>query len=560
PVTLFVDRQADPMNISLVGNSGSGRAAYVGKHFNIKGIGKTVLATSSDPERSNGFLDLVGSLWEMLCSNSLRTSLQTGTSPALAVIDLKNDVKVPWFNDAIPSGMIIRLDLQGELDRPAHLFYRQQPVSGEQMKYIARAFGAQDAEKFIERIVHGGWSAGNISVHGSLIDYDSVFAVRGRAPQWSFRPNWPSGYFGLESQGQKILLKAMAEDLINADSISPETLNQCFDQARRTQMRARFLDLVGLNSAALQEKAFSAIEMAVPQLVEAFETLAMKMYPNFRATAAWDAENHTLSVYDLSRFFRFYPLARRSGSISETEVLQLIRNPFGAFKSSEETREGGMPEKVRQTLLEQFAITSPQQLHECDRRAMAFVTDYERFLAMIEREMPDAVAQIPARAYVVNEERTYLNSRPGHDTIIALMQRYRAGQISAGRFGDFLQLLVDACNRIPKPDSKGRFQADFRIFQEGYTSTLIDPSGWWQPRLTLFPEFSGNQPSAAEWQCESFDGKLCPCSLEHDGDRLHVVGDSRSLTTLLSENVTARFWRNSEELVLHKIARLDRNQ
>jgi len=67
PVNVFVDRQADPMNISLVGNSGSGRAVYVGNHFNIKGIGKTVLATSPDPERSNGFLDLVGSLWEMLC-------------------------------------------------------------------------------------------------------------------------------------------------------------------------------------------------------------------------------------------------------------------------------------------------------------------------------------------------------------------------------------------------------------------------------------------------------------------------------------------------------------
>lgn len=559
PVKVFVDRQADPMNISLVGNSGSGRAVYVGKHFNIKGIGKTVLATSSDPERSNGFLDLVGSLWEMLCSNVLRTNLQTGTSPALAVVDLKNDVKVPWYKDTIPSGMLVRLDLHGELDRPAHLFYREQPVTGDQMKYMARAFGTQDAEKFIERILHGGWSAGNISVHGSLIDYDSVFAIRGRAPQWSFRPNWPSGFFGLESQGQKILLKAMAEHPINGDGVSSETLHLCFDQARKSQMEARFLDLAGLNSAAIEDKASLAMATAVPPLVEAFEMLTMKMYPNFRATAVWDEENDSLSLYDLSRFFRLYPLLRKTGTQVETEALRLIRNPFGRMAVSEETREGGMPEKVRNLLFEQYAVTSPQQLHECDQQAMAFVVDYERFLTMVERDNPEGASTLPARAYVVNEERTYLNSRPGHDTLIALMQRLRAGKITAQRFEDFLHLLIEACNRIPHPDSHGRFQADFRIFLEGYTSTLIDPSGWWLPRLTLFPEFSGQQAQEGEWLCEDPAGNLSPCVLEWKADRLQVIGDRRPLTTLVSGNVATRFWRGTEEFILRNITRLDRN-
>ncbi|MFZ5952826.1 MAG: hypothetical protein ACOYXC_19135, partial [Candidatus Rifleibacteriota bacterium] len=380
------------------------------------------------------------------------------------------------------------------------------------------------------------------------------------APQWSFRPNWPSGYFGLESQGQKILLKAMAEHPINGDEVPAETLHLCFDQARKTQLESRFLDLVGLNRATLPEKAAAKIEKAVPPLVEAFETLAMKMYPNFRATAAWDAENHSLSVYDLSRFFRLYPLARKLGAVSEAEALKLIKNRSGTLKFSEETREGGMPEKVRQTLLEQFAVTSPLQLQECDHQASQFVADYERFLAMIESEIPEAGADIPARAYVVNEERTYLNSRPGHDTLIALMQRFRAGQISAERFTEFLQLLVESCNRVPMADSRGCFHADFRIFVEGYTSTLIDPCGWWQPCLTLFPEFSGKQASTEEWKCESPDGSFCSCNLEWLSSSLKVTGCKNSLTNLLSENVACRFWRGNDEYILHKITRLDRNQ
>lgn len=38
-VTVYVDRQADPLGIALSGNMGSGRAAYLGKDFNLKGIG-----------------------------------------------------------------------------------------------------------------------------------------------------------------------------------------------------------------------------------------------------------------------------------------------------------------------------------------------------------------------------------------------------------------------------------------------------------------------------------------------------------------------------------------
>ncbi|MBF0546550.1 MAG: hypothetical protein HQM08_19040 [Candidatus Riflebacteria bacterium] len=573
PVKVYVDRQADPLNISLVGNIGSGRAVYVGDCFNLKGIGKTVLATSKDPERSNGVLDLVGSLWEMICSNVLRTNLQTGASPTLAVIDLKKNVKVPWFSDTIPSGMIIRVDGNGELDRPSHLFFHEQPVSAERMLQIADRFGAQDAEKFIERILHGGWSAGNISVNGCLIDYDSVFAIRGRAPQWSFRPNWLSNFFGLEELGQKELLKALSDNSINVDHVSFEKLVHRFNETKQTQLEQRFLDLIGI-SPVDHPTLFSHCSSMLPNLVKQFKTLAMKMYPNFQGTAPWSEANNSISVYDLSRFFRLYPIARMSGSLNEKSALNLIRNPLGKMVTSRETQEGGMPDNVMKQLLE-FAVTSPECLAATDRMAQNFAKSYGTLIdtclaASFETQASkcqiacgkniNSLSLMAARAYVVNEERTYMNSRPGHDILIALVQNYKCGNITPRHFFEMLKLIIEACDRIPRKDPKGSFQADLRLSWNGYTSNLIGPDGTFQPRLTLL------QPSmvSENFQCSTMgtweleiDHRLFPCTIEEKDGRFHIIGPSWPLVDLLLGPPEFRFQHQGELFTLSPIFRRD---
>jgi hypothetical protein len=150
---VYVECQADPMQMSLNGNTGSGRAVYFGKHFNLKGIGKTILATSSDKNHSNGHLDLVSALWEAICANVISTNLKTGSAPVLAVIDTMQNIEVPWRRGNYPGGFIVRLDQNGELDRPTHLFFCNQPVSAEFFREFARNLGKQDAEKFIEQIL-----------------------------------------------------------------------------------------------------------------------------------------------------------------------------------------------------------------------------------------------------------------------------------------------------------------------------------------------------------------------------------------------------------------------
>ncbi|MBF0546551.1 MAG: hypothetical protein HQM08_19045 [Candidatus Riflebacteria bacterium] len=551
-VMVYVDRQADPMNMSLNGNLGSGRAAYLGERFNLKGLGKTVLATSVDPNHSNGNLDLVSALWEMICSNVLQTNLRTGTAPILAVVDLQTMIHVPWREPEVPSGLIVRLDLNGELDRPTHLFQRGKPVRAEQLHTIASRLGLQDAEKFIERILHGCWSVGNTSLAGHLIDYDTVFAVRGRPPQWSYRPNWLSNFFGIEGLGQKKMLKAMVNDPINVDRVSFRKLFQIFDQARQQQLELRFLDLIGLDS----ERTVIVPPETVRSLVAKFQYLSMKMFPNFRATAPWELDNSSLSIYDLSRFFRFFQILRKSGDIGDKSALGLIRNPIGRFEPSED-RE--IPESIRKTLLRDYVVTSVEQLQELDKEALAFVRDYERLLTEIERKCPDARDAMMQRAYVVNEERTYMNCRPGKDIIVGLVQNCNAGNISVQRFSELLHILVKSCDRIPRYNAQGRCQADFRLFLDGFDSTIIDIDGFWRPSLTIL-DISANSrlemDERAKWEVE-IDGKRHSCIFEKEANRVQLTGPKFPLLQRINGTEDLRFFRNGERFHLKQISRLD---
>jgi hypothetical protein len=573
PVEVFVDRQDDPMNMSLNGNLGSGRAVYVGDCFNLKGLGKTKLAVSQDPNHSNGSLDLVSALWEMICANVLNSNLRTGTSPVLAVIDRKRMVGVPWRPGLYPSGVIVRIDRNGELDRPTHLFLRNEPVAAAQIGRFAEKLGRQDAEKFIERILHGCWSAGNVSLDGHLIDYDTVFAVRGRAPQYSYRPNWLSNFFGLEGQGQKKLLKALVNHPINVDRVTSREVNRRFDQARRQCLEERFLDLIGVASNE-DEREGSRPMSAPPKLVQQFERLAMKGYPNFRATAPWEEENSGLHVYDLSRFLRFYPILRRAGPVSELTALHLIRNSAGQNILS---TASGMPESISRVLTRDFLVGSEGQLQALDRDALAFIQDYDRFLAQISGMRPEVLDQIAMRAYIVNEDRDYLNCRPGNDILVALVQGYTSGKITPRSFSGLLQLLIEAGDRIPQPDAEGRCPADYRIFWNGYTANLVDSEGGYRPSLTILPAFAGKSapptPRGDEGQREPIDsepagwvektwevivdGEKQLCSVVQWPHRIRFIGPRLPQVRLLAGGMNPVFLCNGQVFPLLPIARDD---
>ncbi len=551
PVDVYVDRQSDPTRMSLNNNLGSGRAAYLGDRFNIKGLGKTVLATSADPNHSNGKLDLVSALWEMLCANTLYDNLRTGTSPVLAVVDLHETMQVPWRREWFPRGYLVRIDGCGELYRPTHLFQKNEPVPGPHLLELAANLGRQDAEKFIERVLHGCWSAGNTSLAGHLIDYDTVFAVRGRGPQYSYRSNWLSNFFGLEGLGQKRLLKSIVQHPINCDSTPLGATSAAFDQARRQQLTNRWLDLAGFDSERFVTR-FPIDAAPVPDLAHAFQTLAMKIYPNFRATAPWDEGNAALAVYDLSRFFRLYPLARAAGTLSDVALLQLLRNPRG---ENVKTLDPEMPDAVRKPLQRDHVIGSARQLASLDARAVAFARQYEVLLSAYLAAFPDEVAAVPVRAYVVNEERTYLNCRPGNDVLVALVQHARAGSITPEQFTELLPLIVQAGDRRPRFATFGCCRCDMRLFLDGVTANLVARDGTFRPYLSFLRATA--RAAEARWSVD-IDGTRQICRIESDEGRLGIVGPPLALQLLASGVVNTTYYCNDEPVCLRPIARLDR--
>ncbi|MBF0407648.1 MAG: hypothetical protein HQM10_09860 [Candidatus Riflebacteria bacterium] len=606
PVKVYVDRQADPMNMSLTENLGSGRAAYYGDRFNLKGIGKTVLAVSKDVIHSNGILDMVGGLKEMICSNVLQTNIRTGASSVLSVIDMKKQVEVPWVKQKVPGCLLIRLDDHGELDRPVHLFYRNEPVSGDRLRRFAARLGMQDAEKFIERVLHGGWSAGNVSLDAHLIDYDTVFAVHGRAPQWSYRPNWLSDFFGLEDLGQKELMKAVADHPINGDSVSLAELYKIFDKTRKNQLEQRFLDLVGVNLVEFN-KHFLVHSPEIESLVQRFFNLSMKMYPNFKATAAWDKENICLSVYDFSRFFRYYPIVRKNGNCDDKTALGLIRNPHGKMKKSKETEEGGMPDDIENSLTKDFVVSSDAELKELDKQVLEFIRDYEKLLVSIDEKLPESSAENLLRAYVVNEERTYMIPIPANEIIVGLTMYYKAGKITSQQFSDFIQLIVEVSNRIPQFDAQGRCQSDARLYLNAYTTNLISRDGFYQPRLTFLhtpqmsetaqkllkeienrnaenhnensiinsednPAMSNVKPTiypaknSVENSSDEFSQKLhsslwqvkigdvmYTCDVQREGRRTHITGPKLPLKNLIIDPIEPHFFSGNKEVKLKPV-------
>jgi hypothetical protein len=540
--------------MSLNGNTGSGRAVYFGKHFNLKGIGKTILATSSDKNHSNGHLDLVSALWEAICANVISTNLKTGSAPVLAVIDTMQNIEVPWRRGNYPGGFIVRLDQNGELDRPTHLFFCNQPVSAEFFREFARNLGKQDAEKFIEQILHGCWSAGNISIHGHMIDYDTVFALRSRAPQWSYRPNWLSNFFGLEGSGQKKLLKAMINHPFNTEKIRCQEVYRIFDQSRQQHLQIRFLDLIGLRSQqTLSDLPLTQAEYE--KMVTDFNDLATKIFANFKATAPWDEENQTLAVFDFSRLLRFFPICFECNFGKVETALSLLRNYSKKFV---ESKVAGMTESIEKILRKNYVVTSEEQLQNLESKARSFIESYCQILAFFRNNHRELWQELVLKAYLINEERTYMNCRPGNDTLVALVQHLQAGKLSAKEFSDRIQTIILACDRRQIKYLKNYFIADVKLFMEGFTANLLCENLRFRPCLVLYAHQKQQNFLQKDWHVTQ-NGKTSKCSIEKDGNLVFIIGPEQSFFKLLPENRSTEisFCLNEAEFKLTPIKRLN---
>ena len=449
----YVDRQADPSDISLSGNEGSGRAYYTGPCFNIKGE-KTPLATSTSENHSDGNLSLSDAIWNTLVANSLEDEFDTGLSPVLAILDL---------NDDDHNARIIRIDNNGFLDRITHIFYNHKKLSKYEFITTAQAFGKYEAEKFIHRILHGSWSCGNISLEGHLIDYDSVCAVKGRQPQYVSTSYHIENFFGYEYYGQLLILKSLLDDpTINTQNVALDVLKIELLNSFNKQAATKLAYLMGFEHYQDIYEHHQAEFMLLAKLF-----VHLSRYSRYTAEKSFFT-NYPLHLVghllDFSAFFRIYPLIKQYNKFSLESGFSLMAESSLLMDENDVANhsyyhEPHFKEEVL-AYIKDYLITDNSQLPAIKKGALKFLKAYDELYDKILLENQCNMHTMAARAYIINEDRLYMF--PVFDASRLLIN-------------DRLNILITANKRNPNA-----YVSDVRLFSEGHSCILLDGTGFFK--------------------------------------------------------------------------------
>ena len=477
----YADKQFDPLGLSLSGNLGSGRAYYVGKCFNIKGE-KTPLATSDQRRFSDGLLEMERAIWETTVANALQGAISTGLNSVLAILDMDEDCEVIWRDKPVHRAKIIRVDEGGELDRITHLFLAKKPLRKKALLDCAKAYGTLEADKFAERILHGSWSPGNISLKGHLIDFDTVCAVRGRSPQYSFTKWHFQNHFGFEIHGQLEILKAVAADRkINVDKVQFDDLKAAALAALEDRTVRRFFGLMGFPD---NDKTFKTYRAELTELAALWAELSRKTFRQPQLFSVKEAPSITVHVFDLSTFMRVYPIQKHRQQFTPAEGISLLRrNPY--LKPARDKRyklavQIEYLNKLHGVIGEHF-VASETDYQMLQIAALRFVKRYDALFEKIAAETKADLGDVEARAYVVNEDRFYL--------FPVYTPTYSIAQNNPPYPPDMMQELVEAtiaANRRAGGESGPARIADICLYREGYSYNVLDGRGGFQPGFHFF--------------------------------------------------------------------------
>jgi hypothetical protein len=478
----YADRQYDPLNLSLSGNEGSGRAYYAGSVFNVKGE-KTPLAKSKQRRFSDGLLEMERAIWETQIANALQGSISTGLSEVLAILDLNEQCNVIWRDHTVKRAKIIRVDESGALDRVTHLFRRKRPLSAKRLSATARAYGRLEADKFAERILHGSWSAGNISLDGHLIDFDTVCALKGRAPQYSFTRWHYHNYFGHEIHGQLEILKALAADRrVNAGKTPFEALKTEAQEALRERLLARFAGLMGFTDV---ERLSHHYRRELEPLVALWGELARKTYKKPDYLSVKTAPSALMHVFDFSALFRAYPLQRRLGRFTPEAAIHLmtgntlLKDPL---REEPDACPMDLPvqrehrDRVHGVIGEHF-VTAREHFQLLQIATLSFVKKYDALHRKITTETHADPLDLERRAWLVNEDRLYMF--PSYTASFALAEH--APPFAPQTLQGLIEGLILAGAR-----DNGHQLSDIRLFELGILFTLLDGRGFHRIGFSFF--------------------------------------------------------------------------
>lgn len=495
--TAYADYQADPSGLALSGNQGSGRAYYAGAHFNIKGE-KTPLATSPKRQFSDGLLEMERCIWETLVGNGLQGAIMNGLNGVLAVIDMNELCEVVWRDKPVRRGKVIRIDMAGELDRVTHFFLKPQPLSAKEIYAVSAAYGRLEGDKFIERITHGTWSPGNISMKGHLIDFDTVCAVKGRAPVYSSTQWHQENRFGFEYLGQMKVIDSFLNDArVNVDAVTATDAKAALMTAMRDRIGAGFIRLMGFADA---EGIYARHEPQVRDVLDLFLALAGKACLRRPEFSLKIAASNAIHAFDFSAFFRVYPLMKMSGPFRPQDAVRLMSDndilddPFDADPEKKLTDIEQQHQDAVDAVIGGNYVTSPDDLQMLKLQLLRFVKKYDALHETLTAETKTSLKDAARRAYILNEDRYYLF--PAYTLSFKISENTMGW--TAEKIDRVIQTLVRSNRRNFDPTAAYQ-EADIRLYQEGYVCRRIYADGTFTTAFSPFdPGADGPQELKTE--------------------------------------------------------------
>lgn len=441
----YIDKQKDPTNISLDGNLGSGRAYYLDKNFNLKGE-LTPLATSPYPVYSNGKLSLESGIHETLISNVLAKDSEPSTYETLALFD--SNEEYDFGQSHMKCSVMIRYIYDNVLYRLSHLFMKEKKVGKEEAEILAKNMGILEGNKFMDRLLHGAWSLGNLSVGANMIDFDTTYFVKNRNPAFSFTYKYKTNYFTEEYLGELKILEILLNSDKNIDNISVEYLKEILINSMEGQITKKFSFLMGLDN-----------DYKLNNLACKFVELSKYGYQNYDELNTMNIDNSKVAVFNFSRFFRYYPLLKAKGKFNIYNALNLMLNDEGNINTTENLE---LKNKIDE-YFKKYQINNDKEFLDLLKEILTFINEYDYEFDNAKVDIEDAIIN----AYIRNEDRVYLFNNSFIKYKLASMYNGQNGEI----INAIMNLIIDSSMRN---NNNEIHKCDLELYEDYAVYKVID--------------------------------------------------------------------------------------
>ena len=460
----FVDKQADPTDIALNGNKGSGRAFYLYENCNIKGE-KTPFATSSREDYNNGKYSLDCAIQECLISNVLNRQFTFNNFETLAIIDINEEYLFPYTNEKLPCGLIVRYYEDKELYRFSHRFVNNIPFNKKELIDISKKIGELEGNKFIKRFLHGAWSIGNLSINSNMIDLDTSFFVVGRHPQWSFTDRFITNYFGFEEKGQIKVLETILNSDLNIDKINLEELSKIVEEQKIKTIRKKLSILMGYS-----ESEYTKYSQNFDKLADEFVYLSRLIFDNYNNLNCLDENCQNTYLFNFSNFFRYYEISKQKGNWNKQYGLSLLLNKKAKFIEYNYNDEN-YHEKIL-TFFKNMIVDDDNKYFDAINKALQFIDTFDMLNEKIdENEKIDKNIKL-IKAYLENEDKIYLTARKWMRAELIELYKEKGPKYVNDVMNTIIGFYSD------KDYSTDNFLCDLYIFEEGMLFREISKNGY----------------------------------------------------------------------------------